>query len=65
MAADVNSSRGWDVILLLGMKTTKDPINLRNVHNNKCCIVFKKKKESFEALYSVSSFQNFTDKRDA
>ena len=41
IAADINSSRGWDVILLLCMKTSKDAINIRNIAIN---AVFVKKK---------------------
>lgn len=39
IAADINNSRGWDVILLLCMKISKDAINLRDVHNYQCCIL--------------------------
>ena len=42
IAADINSSRGCDVILLLCMKTSKDAINIRNIAIN---VVFVKKKK--------------------
>lgn len=42
IAADINSSRGCDVILLLCMKTSKDAINIRNIAIN---AVFVKKKK--------------------
>lgn len=42
IAADINSSRGWDVILLLCMKTSKHAINIRNTAIN---AVFVKKKK--------------------
>lgn len=42
IAADINSSRGWDVILLLYRKTSKDAINIRNIALN--AVFFKKKK---------------------
>lgn len=41
IATDINSSRGWDVILLLYRKTSKDAINIRNRAIN---AVFLKKK---------------------
>lgn len=47
IAADTNNSRGWDVILLLCMKTSKDSINLRNVCNYK---YYLKKRKSKKAM---------------